>query len=440
MSTHLYETNYNMGESSTSDRNTEVFTRHNDSVLCCSIDNNTRIAVSGGIDDTAFVWDLNTKHVIFECLGHKESVVAAAFSVNSTYVATGDLNGYLQVRNTTTGIKIFEFDIDEINWLMWHNTSEFVLLAGTTKGDFWMWNVNDPAAVKTFPSYGSPTTAAKLMSDGMKIVSAYADGSIRVFDLKTRQAILQLNDPTNAEIICIDLNPNNVLLAVGCIDSTVKIINLNACKVIGTLLCKSPEKPSTNDSTSVKPTDRTTDGSDPELQTVRVKIEPNHEKSDECNPENSESIEVIDEYSTPIGETEEEETDDIEEDDEADLSEDEYGGSMDVVSVESALFSPCGNYIAGANNSGSICIWDVATQVTRCELHTGIGITRSAWSDGGNYITGCLDGAVRVYDMNLEKLSEIALHSDQILDIAYRNKVLVTASEDKTCKAIAVLQ
>lgn len=413
----------------------EFFTRHTDSVLCCSVDGRCRLAVTGGIDDTAFVWDLKTKHVIFECLGHRESVVAASFSVNSTYVATGDLNGYIQVRNTTTGIKIFDFDVDEINWILWHNTSEFVLLAGTTKGEFWMWNVNDPAAVKTFPSYGSPTTVAKLLSDGFKIVSGYGDGSVRVFDLKTRQTVLQLNDPNQAEVISLDLNLNNALLAVGCIDSSVKLINLNTCKVVGNLFCKSPEQP-TDGSTSgaVKsneeligsegaPADGVLDGED-------VK---------DCDAAKVEPLEIIDEFARPPYVKDDVCEDSEEAEEEDDFSEDE-SNATDIVSVESVLFSRCGRYLAAANNLGTICIWDVAFQVVRCQRHTNVGITRCAWSDNGNYITSCLDGTVVVYDLNLAILKRYELHSDQILDIHYRNKVLVSASEDKTCRVISVAE
>lgn len=401
----------------------QVFTRHTDSVLCCSIDSRTRLAVSGGIDDTAFVWDLETKHVILECLGHKESVVAASFSVNSTYVATGDLNGYIQVRNTTTGIKIFDYDVDEINWLLWHNTSEFVLLAGTTKGELWMWNVNDPTAVKTFPSYGSPTTEAKLLSDGLKIVSGYGDGTIRVFDLKTRQTILQLNDSNQAEVISLDLNPNNAILAVGSIDSSVKLINLNAGKIIGNLFCQTPDQPSA------------VIGSTSEKATNNQEILEEDEK--DCDPKNVEPVEVIDEFTTPSNGNSGD-CDGIEEDGDGFSSDDEES-TTNIVSVESVLFSKCGKYLAAANNSGTICIWDVASQVMRCERHTGVGITKCTWSDKGNYITACLDGTVVTYDLNLNVLNKYELHSDQVLDIAYKDNILVSASEDKTCKAIQIL-
>lgn len=419
----------------------ELFTRHSDSVLCCSIDTNNRLAVTGGIDDTAFVWDLNTKHVIFECSGHRESVVAAAFSVNSTYVATGDLNGYIQVRNTTTGVKLFEYEIDEVNWIRWHNSSDFVLLAGTTKGDFWMWNVNDPAAVKTFPTYGSGTTSAKILADGLRIVVTYQDGSIRLFDLKSRQTIRHLVATEQAEIISLDVNQNNSLLAIGCIDATVKIITINGFRIINNFPCKSLESGigQQEDSTSglTEPQASTSSYNDESVPMIEGRPYEDLDIPPEVEP-----LEVIDEFTgmtdpsdireQPISDDMIEQADDQEIDDDDDNDND----SKDNNSVESVLFSPCGNFLAASNNSGTMIIWDIACQTARCELHTGVGITRCAWTPAGYYVAGCLDGVVRIYDINLNLAREINAHSDQILDLANLGGTIVTASEDKTCRVI----
>lgn len=428
------DTQPSSSSSSSSPIGSDFFTRHNDSVLCCSIDNRTRLAVSGGIDDTAFIWDLNTKHVIFECLDHKESVVAAAFSLNSTYVATGDLNGYIQVRNTTTGLKVFDYEIDEINWILWHNNSEYVLLAGTTKGDFWMWNVNDPAAIKTFPSFGSSCTAARILPDGVNIVVAYQDGAIRVFDLKTRQVIFRLTEPNSAEIISMDVNPKKSIFAVGSMDSSIRLITINILRHVGTVYCKTPETPTSVAIEQGEPMDESSD------QAPASSQDDDAIDTDQVDPAHAEELEVIDEYSRPDDKSEGTIADGADEEDEEEddeLSDDGADdGTNTLESVESVLFSPCGNILAASNNSGTITFWDVSSQVVRCEKHTGVGITRCAWTDDGRYITGCLDGTIRVYDINLTEVTQIPAHKDQILDIDYRQGMLVSASEDKTCRVI----
>lgn len=445
--------------------NSDLFTRHSDSVLCCAIDDRPKLAVSGGIDDTAFVWDLDTKHVIFECVGHKESVTAAAFNRNSVYVATGDLNGYIQVRNTRTGIKIFDYDIDEINWILWHSKSEHVLLAGTIKGDFWMWNVNDPAAVKIFNSFGSSCSVAKLLDDGMNIVVGYQDGAIRIFDLKTTQAVHRL-EPGAAEIISMDVNFEKSLLTVGCVDSSIRIFTLGILKLVGTLYCKSPPKPvdtyaadseleaDDQEGASVDELEIIDEFTDPDIKKETIQDDDKEDEGEgqgekerqgvgesEGEGEGKEEGEVErkgegGEEKAQEGQGEREEAGQEEgEDKDESISEDE-GASFDEDSVETVMFSPCGTYLAAANNSGTIIIWDVSSQAKRCEKHTGIGVSRSVWLDNNQYVTACLDGCIRVYDINLNELKHIPAHSDQILDIAARGQLIVTSSEDKTCKVV----
>lgn len=444
----------------------QTFTRHRDSVLCCAIDPNGRLAVSGGIDDTAYVWNLIDKHVIFECIGHKESVVAVAFSLDGSYVATGDMNGYIQVRSSITGVRLFEYEVDEINWIIWHNTSDFVLLAGTIKGEFWMWNVNDPSNLKTFPSYGSPTTAAKILDDGVRIIVTYGDGCVRSFDLKSAETLFQLTDldPSKPEITCMDVNPQNTLLAVGFINSAVKLININSKTVIGTLYCKSMQvtpgsAPGASTSASIPPHYHPQQYQAQQYQ--QQQQYPSQSQPEQYNPRqdqplvtpplmegvplglpdrdylmtDGEPLEIIDQFTNvPVISVNPGDLGDDSSDyeDSSDSKSDVYVNE----SVESILFSPCGNYLAAANCVGTITFWDVASQIIRCELHTHKGITRCRWTEGSKYVAGFLDGAVRVYDLNLNKLREEMLHTDQILDVAYKNNIVVTAAEDKTCKTI----
>lgn len=57
--------------------------------------------MTGGQDDKAYVWDAKTGEVVLECTDHKDSVTFADFSYDNTYVATGDMNGNIQVRKTS---------------------------------------------------------------------------------------------------------------------------------------------------------------------------------------------------------------------------------------------------------------------------------------------------------------------------------------------------
>ena len=131
---------------------------------------------------------------MFECNGHNDSVIGVAFNSNNSYVATADMNGLIQVWNMT-GDKLFNFEVDEINWICWHPIVADVLMTGTVGGDAWMWKLNSSLTTecKTFQSFGKSNSAAKCLNDGKRISMGYEDGSIRLWDLKTTSIIHSIN-------------------------------------------------------------------------------------------------------------------------------------------------------------------------------------------------------------------------------------------------------
>ena len=184
-------------EESIDDNDTEIeiidesigdFTEHNEAVLCCDVSLDNKLVVTGGQDDKALVWNTSTQKTKFEII-HKDSVVAAKFNANSSLVATGDLSGNIQIFNLD-GQSCFEYEVDDLNWMLWHPIAENILLAGTKSGDAWMWKLSKTnPQCKTFQSFGCENVCAKFFNDGKRIVTGYEDGSIRLWDLKDTQVI-----------------------------------------------------------------------------------------------------------------------------------------------------------------------------------------------------------------------------------------------------------
>lgn len=92
------------------------------------------MAISGGEDDLAFIWDIKTGETVFECTGHKDSVTECSFSHDDKYVATGDMGGLIQVWNVENKNLIWCYEGDELEWLVWHHSAH-VLLAGVQSGE-----------------------------------------------------------------------------------------------------------------------------------------------------------------------------------------------------------------------------------------------------------------------------------------------------------------
>lgn len=220
------------------DMATLVFSKHKGSVFSCSVSPIGSIAATGGEDDMAYVWDINTGNVLHTCTGHKDSVTCLGFSHDGSLLATGDMSGYIQVWKIATSAKIWEFETGDLNWLTWHHGSH-VLLAGTSEGEVWMWLVPQ-GNTRTFPSYGSASQFGTLLQDGKRSAVGYEDGSLRVFDLKTGQVLQHFSDGLahSAPVTSLAVHKDNTLLISGCLDGTAKLFNVNNGKFIGTLDCK----------------------------------------------------------------------------------------------------------------------------------------------------------------------------------------------------------
>lgn len=213
-----------------------TFTRHTKAVFCLNLDHKSNtLAVSGGEDDTAYVWRLTDGDVLLECTGHKDSVISASFSHDSTLVVTGDMSGLIKVWDVESKQQIWSFEVGDLQWVEWHPCTH-VLLAGTDEGSCWMWKVPS-GECKTLPGTGCQATCGKFLADGKRAVVGYEDGTLRVWDLKQGSPlhVVKGQDSHQGPLTCITANASGSLVLTGSVDCTAKLINPLTGKVVGVL-------------------------------------------------------------------------------------------------------------------------------------------------------------------------------------------------------------
>ncbi|GIY55403.1 WD repeat-containing protein 55 homolog [Caerostris darwini] len=142
------------------------FEAHDEAVFCCNFNKTGSLVVSGGQDETAFVWNINDGDTVFECKGgHTDSVIAADFNHDSSLVATAGMDGIIEVWNVASKTKVWDHEITEITWISWHPNANF-LFAGTTTGECWKWLVPDNSVCEVFASHGEGASTGLLISNG----------------------------------------------------------------------------------------------------------------------------------------------------------------------------------------------------------------------------------------------------------------------------------
>ncbi|XP_062588263.1 angio-associated migratory cell protein-like isoform X2 [Saccostrea cucullata] len=217
---------------------TFVYKKHADSVFTARIDSKTSdLVITGGQDDTAYVWSASSGETKFQCDGHKDSVTCVGFSHDGVYAASADLSGLVKVWKVDTGKEVWSFECSDIEWMQWHQIAH-VLIVGTQDGDTWMWKIPS-GDCKTFQGHGSSSGSGCLLPDGKRMCVGYEDGTVKVWDMKTATCLHHLNgkDIHTSSVVCVDCHQDNNLILTGSTDATAKVIHSTTGKVVTTFNC-----------------------------------------------------------------------------------------------------------------------------------------------------------------------------------------------------------
>lgn len=91
------------------DTSIQAFTDHTQSVFSVALHPSAPLAVSGGEDDAAYLWDTSSGDLLMSLTGHEDSVVAVAFSSGGDMVATGGMDGKVRIWKQKDSWKNWEF-------------------------------------------------------------------------------------------------------------------------------------------------------------------------------------------------------------------------------------------------------------------------------------------------------------------------------------------
>ncbi|KAA0193632.1 hypothetical protein HAZT_HAZT004399 [Hyalella azteca] len=367
-----------------------LFEKNEDSVLCCCVSQCGSLIATGGLDNSGYVLNSYTGNVLFKCTGHSESVEFAYVSHDSELVATGDLDGLVQVWRVRNGESCFSFHTgSEMRWLEWHKNSH-ILFCGTESGEVWVWLV-PKGITKTLANPGTSVESGSCTPDEThsiqkyyqkklnlnatknnatfcaltyikirffkckRAVVGYSNGSVRVLDIKSEAAVKL--DPLSSfsdAVIAVACHPDNVIAIAGSQDGDVKIFNTNTGKAIHNL------------------------------------------SVEQFNSGEKQSIEAV-------------------------------GFCSSVPHL--AMF---------ADVRGTIVIYDTNNQVARHVIRVPAGVTRFCFpSSSSSVFVGCTDGVIRHYDALTGKLlAKLVGHSSEVMSLSLdgSGSILASSSNDKVVR------
>lgn len=212
-----------------------TFTKHTATVFCGALHPTEDLAVTGGEDDKAYVWNIRTGEVQHEVTNHTDSVVGVGFSHDGVYVATADISGYIQVFKVTQNYrKVWEFNVGDLCWMRWHSGA-YVLLAGCDSGEVYIWRIPS-GDCKVLPGQDCKTEAAELTHDGKKLAVGYGNGHFKLWDLKSGSPVLEVDSSVGhkTNITTLSIDQDNQLFVTGAEDGSAYVMGPNG--VLGMLV------------------------------------------------------------------------------------------------------------------------------------------------------------------------------------------------------------
>lgn len=176
-----------------------TFSKHTEPVFGCSLHPKFDWAVTGSEDDKAYVWDTRTGELLYEITEHKDTVTDTHFSYDGSYLATGDLSGEIFAYKVSEQhderpilSKVWEYSMSDMAWLFWHRGAN-VLLAGADSGEVYVWRIPS-GDCKILPGESFRCDAGELSGDGKKLLTAYTSGVVKLWDLKSCQVLMEINE------------------------------------------------------------------------------------------------------------------------------------------------------------------------------------------------------------------------------------------------------
>lgn len=207
-----------------------TFSKHKKSVFCSDLSSDNRLAITGGEDDMAYLWNTNDGQIIFECTGHKDSVTEVCFNKDNNYIATGDMSGMIQVWSAKEYKLIWCFEGDDMEALFWHPIAN-ILFCCCHSGDIYMWQIPQ-GNCKVFASpSGSPTSCAKILPSGKELLAGYEDGQLRLWNLKETAVVW--NNPQFKSVTSLDINKDGTLAVIA---PDGKVVRISDGKVLSEIL------------------------------------------------------------------------------------------------------------------------------------------------------------------------------------------------------------
>ncbi|OMJ69001.1 hypothetical protein SteCoe_33390 [Stentor coeruleus] len=196
-------------------------------MVCLSIDKTKLITAA---ENKVFnLWDIKTKNLEREFIGHRAKVNHAKFLKNRNCIISSSDDWRVKLWNIETGIDEHTLTYGEITYYMAINPEESLLAVASGNCEISILNLNNLS--ETFHLRGHSSSVCYVaFSKSNTLVSGGGDCSVILWDIKEKNMIRQFKFNTDS-IYCVGFASENLIIATS-IDNTMKIFDADTGKQV----------------------------------------------------------------------------------------------------------------------------------------------------------------------------------------------------------------
>lgn len=199
---------------------------HTKSVDALALFPDGRRFVSGSVDGTARIWDIETGETLALLSGHKKTVAAVAVTPDGKTVVTGSYDRAVKMWDAVSGVERLVIKGHQNNVVgVAVSPDGAVLVSGGVGSDLMVWRLEDGVHLHTIEeAHGFAAIPVAFTGDGSCLVSTGADDTLAVWSTKdwSRLRRIDLGAPgTHAAALA----PDDTRVAVT-LDHAVRVIDL----------------------------------------------------------------------------------------------------------------------------------------------------------------------------------------------------------------------
>jgi hypothetical protein len=210
------------------------FVAHNTTVNCLTFGPlSNQVVATGGEDFNVNVWRVGNASNVWTLGQNKSPIECLRFDSDEQCIVSGAMNGSLKVFDLNEGRLARNLRGHQVNItaLDYHPYGEYIA-SGSTDTTMKVWDVRNKTCIQTYTGHEKEVTCVRFSPDGRWVASAAKDGQLLLWDLVAGK-LMHTVKMGPAYITSFEFNPQEFLLAATTSMRTVRLWDMESFELIG---------------------------------------------------------------------------------------------------------------------------------------------------------------------------------------------------------------